>query len=96
MKTKIEIIEENNRFDFTEKLESFINDDYYEIKDIKFAVTPRIHSGISSSYSSGERYYAMIMYEKRIRKWGGYNENIQRLPINKSNSRWRDKRTEQK
>ena len=58
----VEIIEENSKYDFERKVNRAI--EHKDIRDIKFAVTPEIHStGIGGSYSSGEKYYAMIIFE---------------------------------
>ncbi len=59
----IEIIEENNKYDFERLVAKAIEN--RAVADIKFAVTPDIHSssGFGGSYSAGETYYAMIMFE---------------------------------
>ena len=56
------IIEENNKWDFEKEVKRAI--EHRAVIDIKFAVTPEIHStGMGGSYSSGEKYYAMIIFE---------------------------------
>lgn len=58
----IEIIEENNKWDFKRKVEKAI--EHRSVINIKFAVTPDIDlTGFGGSYSSGEKYYAMVIYE---------------------------------
>ena len=60
--SSVEIIEENNKWDFEKEVKRTI--EHRAVIDIKFAVTPEIHStGIGGSYSSGEKYYAMIIFE---------------------------------
>lgn len=60
--SKIKIITEDNKNDFEEEVEYALR--RKEVADIKFAVTPNIHStGLGGSYSSGETYYAMIIYK---------------------------------
>lgn len=59
----IEIIEKDNKWDFEREVKDAIEN--RSVIDIKFAVTPDIHSssGFGGSYSSGETYYAMIIFE---------------------------------
>lgn len=58
----IEIIEENSKYDFEDSVKEAIR--HRAVLDIKFSVTPDIHStGLGGSYTSGEKYYAMIIYE---------------------------------
>ena len=60
--SSVEIIEENNKWDFEKEVARAI--EHRAVIDIKFAVTPEIHStGMGGSYSSGEKYYAMIIFE---------------------------------
>ena len=60
--SNIEIIENNNKWDFERKVKRAV--EYRNVKDIKFAVTPDIDSTeFGGSYSSGEKYYAMIIFE---------------------------------
>ena len=60
--SNIEIIEENNKWEFERKVKRAV--EYRNVKDIKFTVTPDIHStGFGGAYSSGEKYYAMVIYE---------------------------------
>ena len=60
--SNVEIIEENNKWDFEKEVARAI--EHRTVIDIKFAVTPDIHSGsFGGSYSSGEKYYAMIIFE---------------------------------
>lgn len=60
--SNIKIIEENNKWDFEREVKNAIK--HRSVIDIKFAVTPDIHStGFGGSYSSGEKYYAMIIFE---------------------------------
>ena len=60
--SSVEIIEENNKWDFEKEVVRAI--EHRAVIDIKFAVTPEIHStGMGGSYSSGEKYYAMIIFE---------------------------------
>lgn len=58
---KIEIIENDDKFEFERDVADFVS--RHNTLDIKFAVTPEIHGAGFSSYSSGETYYAMIIYE---------------------------------
>ena len=58
---RIKIIKNDNKYDFEERVNNAIYEEM--IQDIKFSVTPDIHnSGLGGSYSSGEMYYAMIIY----------------------------------
>ena len=60
--SSVEIIEENNKWDFEKEVKRAIK--HRTVIDIKFAVTPDIHStGFGVSYSSGEKYYAMIIFK---------------------------------
>lgn len=60
--SSVEIIEENNKWNFKKEVKRAI--EHRVVIDIKFAVTPEIHStGFGGSYSSGEKYYAMIIFE---------------------------------
>ena len=60
--SNVEIIEENNKWDFEKEVKRATEN--RAVIDIKFAVTPEIHStGLGGSYSSGEKYYAMIIFE---------------------------------
>ena len=60
--SNVEIIEENNSYDFEREVNRAI--EHKNVRDIKFAVTPDIHStGFGGAYSSGEKYYAMVIYE---------------------------------
>lgn len=55
------IIQSESRYDF----EKMVNEKVHlrNVKDIKFCVNADIHSSMGGgSYSSGETYYAMIMY----------------------------------
>ena len=59
---QIKIIKDDDKYDFEEQ----VNKAIYKkvIQDIKFSVAPDIHSGnFGGSYSAGETYYAMIIYE---------------------------------
>ena len=58
---KVIVIQEDDGIDFKNEIEKFIN--IQNVIDIKFAVTPNIESGGFSSYSLGQVYYAMIIYE---------------------------------
>lgn len=57
----VEIIENDNLWEFKNEINKLICKG--NVKDIKFCVNPKIHAGYSSSYSCGENYYAMIIYE---------------------------------
>ena len=57
---KIEIIENDDKLKFKRDVADFVS--RHNTLDIKFAVTPDIHASGFSSYSSGETYYAMIIY----------------------------------
>lgn len=57
----IEIIENDNKWDFEEEVQRAIKN--RGVIDIKFAVTSDVHSTGFGSYSSGETYYAMIIFE---------------------------------
>ena len=60
--SNIQIIEENSKWDFEKEVKKAI--EHRAVIDIKFTVTPDIHStGFGGSYSSGEKYYAMIIFE---------------------------------
>ena len=60
--SSVDIIEENNKWDFEKEVKRAIK--HRTVIDIKFAVTPDIDStGFGGSYSSGEKYYAMIIFE---------------------------------
>lgn len=57
----IEIVETEDRWEFEEEIKRITRN--RSVIDIKFAVTPNIHStGLGSSYSAGERYYAMVIF----------------------------------
>lgn len=58
----IEIIENDNKWEFEDEVKEALRN--RSVIDIKFAVTPDVHStGFGGSYSSGETYYAMIIFE---------------------------------
>lgn len=58
----IEIIENNSKWDFEREVSKTIEG--RSVLDIKFAVTPNVHSGsFGGAYSAGETYYAMIIFE---------------------------------
>lgn len=58
----IKIIESESKMDFEEKIEEATKD--RNVVDIKFIVNPEIHSStFGGSYSAGEKYYAMIIFE---------------------------------
>ena len=58
----IKIIESESKMDFEEKIEEATKD--RNVADIKFIVNPEIHSStFGGSYSAGEKYYAMIIFE---------------------------------
>lgn len=58
----VEIIEDDNKYEFEHRIKEEIRN--RSVLDIKFAVTPKTHSsGFGGSYSSGEKYYAMIIFE---------------------------------
>ena len=58
----IKVVENNNKWDFEREVTREIKNE--KVMDIKFAVASDIHSdSFGGSYSSGERYYAMIIFE---------------------------------
>lgn len=58
----IKIIKSESKRNFEEEIEEIIKD--RNVADIKFIVNPTIHSStFGGSYSSGETYYAMIIFE---------------------------------
>ena len=58
----IKIIESESKRNFEEEIEEFTKGK--NVDDIKFIVNPTIHSStFGGSYSSGEKYYAMIIFE---------------------------------
>ena len=58
----IKIIESESKRNFEEEIEEFTQGK--NVADIKFIVNPTIHSStFGGSYSSGEKYYAMIIFE---------------------------------
>lgn len=58
----IKIIKSESKMNFEEEIEEAIKD--RNVADIKFIVNPTIHSStFGGSYSSGETYYAMIIFE---------------------------------
>lgn len=58
----IEIIEKDSKWDFEEEVAKAVEG--RAVIDIKFAVTPNVHSGsFGGAYSAGETYYAMIIFE---------------------------------
>lgn len=58
----IKIIESESKRNFEEEIEEVTKNK--NIADIKFIVNPTIHSStFGGSYSSGEKYYAMIIFE---------------------------------
>ena len=55
------IIQSESRHDFEKMVNSKVH--LRNVKDIKFCVNADIHSSMcGGSYSSGETYYAMIIY----------------------------------
>lgn len=62
MISRVEIIESESNYELQEKINKCISRG--NVKDIKFCVNPEIHGSYGSSYSSGEMYYAMIIYEE--------------------------------
>ena len=61
MINSVEIVESDNKWDFKREIDKHISRG--NVKDIKFCVNPEIKGSYGSSYSSGEMYYAMIIYE---------------------------------
>ena len=58
----IKIIESESKRNFEEEIEEVTKNK--NVADIKFIVNPTIHSStFGGSYSSGEKYYAMIIFE---------------------------------
>lgn len=58
----IQIIEENNEWDFKKEIEQAIQG--RSVIDIKFSTLPKIApSGFQGSYTEGVAYYAMILFE---------------------------------
>lgn len=58
----IKIIKSESKRNFEEEIEETTKD--RNVADIKFIVNPTIHSStFGGSYSSGETYYAMIIFE---------------------------------
>lgn len=58
----IKIIESESKRNFEEEIEEVTKN--RNVTDIKFIVNPAIHSStFGGSYSSGEKYYAMIIFE---------------------------------
>ena len=60
MINSVEIVKSDNKWDFKREIDKHISRG--NVKDIKFCVNPKIHSSYTSSYSSGEYYFAMIIY----------------------------------
>lgn len=56
----VEILKSDSMYELQRKINECIS--RREAKDIKFCVNPKIHSSYTSSYSSGEYYFAMIIY----------------------------------
>ena len=56
----VEILKSDSMYELQGKINECISK--REVKDIKFCVNPKIHSSYTSSYSSGEYYFAMIIY----------------------------------
>lgn len=63
MITRIDIITTDNIVEFEHEVNKKIRTS--NVKDIKFCVNPEIKSSYGSSYSNGEQYYAMVIYEDR-------------------------------
>ena len=63
MITGIDIITTDNIVEFEHEIDKRIRTK--NVKDIKFCVNPEIKQGYGASYSSGNRYYAMVIYEDR-------------------------------
>ena len=63
MTEEVVIVKSESRYDF----EKMVNEKVRRrnVKDIKFCVNPKIKSSYGSSYSNGEQYYAMVIYEDR-------------------------------
>lgn len=57
----VEMLRSDSMYELQRKINECISK--REVKDIKFCVNPKIHSSYTSSYSSGEYYFAMIIYE---------------------------------
>lgn len=61
----VDIVNADSRIELRDEINKRIANK--EIMDIKFCVTPDIHSSMGGgSYSSGANYYAMIIYKN----WG--------------------------
>lgn len=58
----IEIVEGGSKWELEEEIKKITRN--RSVIDIKFAVTPNIYStGLGGSYSAGEKYYAMVIFE---------------------------------
>lgn len=59
---KVQIFKDDDENYLKNKINRFIENK--NIIDIKFHVNNNIHSGYNSSFSSGEYYYTLIMYDE--------------------------------
>lgn len=58
----VEVVENEDKWEFEKEISDMIKG--RSVIDIKFAVTPEICTGsFGDSYSVGEKYYAMIIFE---------------------------------
>lgn len=59
----VRIVQSNNLFDLENEINEIIG--LRNAKDIKFCVNEEIHSSMGGgAYSSGAKYYAMIIFDK--------------------------------
>ena len=63
MITGIDIITTDNIVEFEHEIDKRIRTS--NVKDIKFCVNPIIKASGYASHSSGNQYYAMVIYEDR-------------------------------
>ena len=62
MMSGVRVVQKESRFEFEQELNEII--ERRAVKDIKFCVNPKIKGSYGSSYSSGEEYYALVIFEE--------------------------------
>ena len=58
----VRVIHKESKIEFEAELDNVIRN--RTVKDIKFCVNPVIKGSYGSSYSYGEEYYAMVIYDE--------------------------------
>lgn len=58
----VRVVHEESKIEFETELDKLIKN--RTVKDIKFCVNPVIKGSYGSSYSYGEEYYALVIYDE--------------------------------